>query len=986
VVRPLPTERHVVATSSYPASIDLSELKDEQQAAFVMYLQFLVKRALGKDVLSDKLFGVTRRAVERWMASQRYPKGGKEWNSFLQSEGSTRHFTEEERRRLDRLRQKELVPVDARLDIPEVDLVANQRTPFFERLHERWLLSEMVRDPHYKSIGITGRAGIGKTALLHRFLSDIAVGPWQILREITPIAAVKVEVLGAIEEIAFVDRMVDALATMLHQKRPPQRTPENQLNALWDIMRHAGSHAEGGVPPLYLLVIDNAEWLMVNGELDPTAQLFFAKLDDAPTHFKCLTLSRFDLTPYLPVRHALITLEQGLSVESGAAYLRALDPNNAAHLQGADAAALRQLVEYAEGVPKQLENLVTDLRRNRFPPLEEFLRRLPQREMRREQVRQLYDHLDEPTRRMLQITALLDAHATVDAIAHVGEVNRHAAEIYGSQLIDLNLVQRFDRMSGHLHLHPLDQELAYQQMDEELRRQLHQRAGTYFQQQAPDAKTARSRNDLGAHILAFEHLLKAEAYPAAARWYYGTYADRLRQMEYNTTLLRNYERLLGHLDEPELQAANGLFASIPLFLSGKPQECLAQLAAAEAHAREADSSYWLARILSNAALIHSYTGQTETALRQIAEAEQICEQYQGAQAEWIRAQMLMRQTVVYLRAGRHDDAIASARGSMVLTDDPEVVAAAQGNIGTILFNRGQYGEALQVYEQLLETAKRHELRFIYTTTLSNIGAANLEMGRIHAAQRRYEEARQITAELLGDKRLQGAIANNLIEVYALLNLPEETQDAFHEALDLAEQTGLTTVQAVAYGEFGWALVQQGKYGEAEQHLQTCYRLGESHPQQVELARFGAYWVCVLLLQGKDAEAWQRLEQLPESHNAVHQAFIHLLRAITLARRGERDQAVAEVNVALAQTADMMEKSPQLYRPYYLRVLALATRALLRTEPPLRQDDLLMVETAYRQARTVAGEPGFMAQARLLLGLLASLGEEADYRMLANNFS
>ena len=962
----LPRMEVVMSFSSYPASIDLENLSDEHQTAFVLYLRHLLqKKFLDQNrVLTDNLFGSSRRAIERWMSMERFPRTNA-WEGFCQSEGAT-FLTSDELANLNQLYRNEKPQINNNLRPVVIDPYPQVVDIFFGRLKERWLLQEMLRDKQCRTLGIVGRAGIGKTALLRRLLRDITHGQWQTILEMVTIDAVCIESVGITVGVAWVDAVLDALtgmylaATGISLSLDRRPTPQSKLDVLWD--------AIGDEKGLHILVLDNAERLLDGDKLEFSAQIFFEKLKDAPANLKVVTLSRRDLAPYLSIRHETIILDDGLAPDDALAFLRQRDPNNAARLRNANDVVLQQLAARVGYVPKALEAIVTHFLEDKFATIDGFLARFPGSDPMSELLLDVYQHLHDDTLRTLQIAATLNERATLDAITHVKQTNPQNTRLSCSQLIDLQLVENFERESGQIWLHALDQEYAYNLLEDTTRRQLHQGASGYFQSQAGNAMTARNLNDLGDHLTAFNHLMQAGAYDEAGRWYLNSYADRLRQLERNSTMIHVGEILTHHLHDPALQAGTAFFHSIPLFVSGRGEECLEQLTMAEECARKANSTYWLVRILSNSALIHSYNALPEKASAYIDEAEQRITDYQGDDATWLQGQILMRQMIVFLHQGQSDRALESARQLIEVTDDPEAVATAQGNIGTLLFNAGKYQEALEVYTALLETTSKYHFRVHHTGTVSNIGSVLMEMGKPTEALAHYREALQAATDELRDKRLQSQILNNLIEVYTILDRPEDAEESFHDALDLAERIGLPLAQSTALGEFGWALLQQRCFHEAETRLRESYLIGEQcrHP---ELSRFGAYLACVLLLQDKHDEASQQLEKLTIGGNQVHDAFILLLRAIAHLKLEQSEAALTVIQQTIDCTNQCLRELPQMYRPYFTHALALVVRSQIEPEAAQQASLVTAARDAFLHARAITDVPGILRQANLILELL-----------------
>jgi tetratricopeptide (TPR) repeat protein len=89
---------------------------------------------------------------------------------------------------------------------------------------------------------------------------------------------------------------------------------------------------------------------------------------------------------------------------------------------------------------------------------------------------------------------------------------------------------------------------------------------------------------------------------------------------------------------------------------------------------------------------------------------------------------------------------ALARGT---STDPRLQVDVTTNLGTLARIRGDVREALRCYNEALAHGRRHSLLDNMVGTLNNLGIANLDMGRLDAAEEALTEALTIANALGG---------------------------------------------------------------------------------------------------------------------------------------------------------------------------------------------------------------------------------------------
>ena len=118
-----------------------------------------------------------------------------------------------------------------------------------------------------------------------------------------------------------------------------------------------------------------------------------------------------------------------------------------------------------------------------------------------------------------------------------------------------------------------------------------------------------------------------------------------------------------------------------------------------------------------------------------------CETW-SKQAEGTRALSLLDNGVRLHVGGDPEGAIRSYKEVLSLTEDPEMKAAALGNIGLALTTLGDPEAAQTAFEQVVTLTRHPETK---ARALNNIGELFQKQGQLKAARTSYEEALRLTS-------------------------------------------------------------------------------------------------------------------------------------------------------------------------------------------------------------------------------------------------
>jgi diguanylate cyclase (GGDEF)-like protein/putative nucleotidyltransferase with HDIG domain len=156
--------------------------------------------------------------------------------------------------------------------------------------------------------------------------------------------------------------------------------------------------------------------------------------------------------------------------------------------------------------------------------------------------------------------------------------------------------------------------------------------------------------------------------------------------------------------------------------------------------------------------------------------------------------------------------------------DPRLHVDVTTNLGSLAKIRGDFREALRYYQDALAHGRRHSLLDNIVGTLNNLGIANLELGRLDAAEDAFTEALTI-ANALGGLSLRIELEVN----FSMLSIErrdyEEAKRRCDRAMALAGHLGDSRANAEAEKVYGIIARETGDLVEAEQHLQRARAMG-----------------------------------------------------------------------------------------------------------------------------------------------------------------
>ena len=342
---------------------------------------------------------------------------------------------------------------------------------FQDRQVETGLLARYVTDPGIRLVTVTGRGGIGKTAMVCRLLKGLEAGRIPDvdgdLARITAGGIVYLSRNGA-HQVQYPTLVADLLRLLpAGESERLQRLYQDPHHDPAEVMLAVLEAFPAGEPVVVLL--DNLESVMDAARetlTEPALHQALAAVLTAPEH-AVTVIATTRVTPagllkIEPARQHRLRLEDGLGSPDAQTVLRALDGDGRLGLRDAPGELLDGLRDHTRGFPRALEAVkaILDGDDTLTPgDLLDRTRHLPEDQVVQVLVGEAYELLDAPARQVMQALAVYPAPVSavaVDFLLRPVNPTIDAAPIL-TRLVRRQLVRFQD---GHYYLHPVDREYA----------------------------------------------------------------------------------------------------------------------------------------------------------------------------------------------------------------------------------------------------------------------------------------------------------------------------------------------------------------------------------------------------------------------------------------------------------------------------------------------------------------------------------------------
>lgn len=415
---------------------------------------------------------------------------------------------------------------------------ANPGEIFKDRVNEALMIKKYLLSQNVRFICITGRGGMGKTALLSKICGEIETGEIKLSESSQIIGAdgiLYISCKGA--DRPTLERIFADVGSVLGNNHGDELMAKwaNPTISIPEKIRFLLGKLRHGV---FLLVLDNVEDILnsENQFNDEALQTFLDICLSTPNNLKIFATCRREIfvdgKGTAVLRH--ISLDQGLPEKEGIQLLRDLDPQGNLGIRDASEEILREVVQQFYGIPRAFEIFVGLPAKKKRLTLQRILGNKNTFKTEKDKILELlvgeqYYSLSEDEKRVLEIISVFNTPIKEEAISFIYSEFFPDSSLDESldNLINLNAVI-FRNDNETFELHPVSGEFVYSKIPEGdegyCRKQLHRLAGRYWLKVADEIYNERSMFKMTSReiyenqdwIFAFRNCI--DNYWSAAAW------------------------------------------------------------------------------------------------------------------------------------------------------------------------------------------------------------------------------------------------------------------------------------------------------------------------------------------------------------------------------------------------------------------------------------------------------------------------------------
>lgn len=634
----------------------------------------------------------------------------------------------------------------------------------------------------------------------------------------------------------------------------------------------------------------------------------------------------------------IFPLDEGLPEPDALELLADFDPNGEIGLRDAAPDDLKEVVRRTLGFPRALEAVAGILDSDPLMTLPKLLadRDLWAREVTEALVSVAQSRLDADAGLVIQALAVYGEPVTEAAVRFLLEpfVKDRGLDIGATiRRLARGRYIAVQRATGHLVLHPLDQEANYRQIPRDPALpvnviQLEQRAADYFVQlRTPPAEWKRL-DDLRPQLAEFEHRVRAGDEPAAFYLLSTLDYDYLLLWGHARKVVTLREKLRGRLDAPPLETVNFNQLGIAYNALGEFQKSLACYQEALRLVREMVDRRGEAVVLGNMGSVY------------------------WSLADYVKAIEVQQQAMETNRALGNRKSESFNLNALGL------------NYSAL----GQRRKAIECYEASLRITREIGDRRGEPATLVNLGSAYQDMGKLAKAQEYFFEAVGIDQEI-GARPEQGIHLGKLGHSHLLQGQAADALACARQALDIAREVGDRSWEIWHLQMLGLIALESGDLAAAQDHARQGVSLADQSGDPMSLNLAYSIQAEVLLHTGDLDGALNAITIVRRTERPGDRLFGAVVQGTILARQGQREAARAVFDEALGHASDQLQDMPELIWAKYAQALALAGLALVGDSPA---GD---AEAAFRVARAGCDAVGVLARNRRRLDYLTPVDAE-----------
>ena len=732
---------------------------------------------------------------------------------------------------------------------------------FQDRHAETALLARYVIDPGIRMVTVTGRGGIGKTAMVCRLLKGLETGRIPDAEgDLANVAVGGIVYLSrnGVHKVEYPTLISDLLLLLPEAEAERlRRTYQDPRHSPAEIMLAVLEAFTVGDPVVVLL--DNLESVMdAEGETLAECALHEAlsALLTAPAH-AVTVVATTRVTPagllrVAPAAQRQLRLNEGLGSPDAQNMLRELDEDGQLGLRDASEDLLDGLRRHTRGFPRALEAVkaILDGDETLSPRvLMNRIRHLPENEVVQVLVGEAYDLLDAPAQQVMQALAVYPAPVSavgVDFLLRPITPTTDAAPIL-SRLVRRQLVRFQD---GYYNLHPIDRDYVRSKLppgvpgdiaDSFTLTGLQARAAEYYAQIRTPRESWHSMENIQPQLAEFKLRCDTGDYDTAAvvladiDYYY------LQLWGHYRTLVELHGHIHEHITDPALNAAHLCSLGNCLFRLGEFRRALDLYGQALGMARDISNQQGEAAALGSLGLCHYILGEYRRAIDLLTQALDIARDIGDRQAESTHLGNLGLCRYSLGEYPRAIDLLTQALDIARDIGDRQGQGAILGNLANCHYGLGEYQLAIDLLTQALDIARNIGDRQGHGNRLGNLGLCHSILGKYTQAIDLLTQALDIARDI-GDRQAESNFLGNLANCHYGLGEYPQAIDLLTQALDIARDIGNCQAVSTHLGNLGLCHYGLGEYPQAidllTQALDIARDIGDRQGQGNRLGSLG----------------------------------------------------------------------------------------------------------------------------------------------------
>ena len=815
---------------------------------------------------------------------------------------------------------------------------------FQDRQVETGMLAKHVTDPGTRLVTVTGLGGIGKTAMVCRFLKGLEAGQIPDMDgEAAAIAVGGIVYLGqaGVHKVEYPTLVADMLRLLPEEEAERlRRVYQDAHRSSAEMMLALLDAFPAGEPVVVLL--DNLESVMDAERetlTEPALHDALSAVLTAPAHaVTVIATTRVIPTGLLkiePSRQRKLPLDKGLGSPDAQIVLRRLDDDGRLGLRDAPDALLDGLRRHTRGFPRALEAVkaILDIDAAMTPrDLLDRTRRLPEDQVVQVLVGEAYERLDAAAQQVMQALSVFPAPVSavgVDVLLRPVNPATNAEPIL-KRLLRRQLVRFQD---AQYYLHRVDREYARGHIPAGSPGDspsaftltgLQAGAADYYAQIRTPPDSWHTLDDVRPQLAEFELRCDIGGYDTAAAVLEGIDYDYLQAWGHFRLLVDLHGRISGRITIPALNAAHLANLGLCLYRMGDYRQAIHQHTQALVILREIGHREGEGASLGNLGICHQGLGDFRQAI------------------------------------DLHTQALDIARE----IDDRQGEGATLNNLGNCHQGLGDYVQAIDLLTEALAIARDIGDRAGVASRTANLGVCHLGLGDYQHALKLLTQALAIARDN-GFRYTEGAILGCLGLCQHGLGDDQQAIDLLTQALVIARETGDRYGEAIALDYLGRARLTSDGADRAVALLEQAVSIADAIGSNDCAVEARSSLARALLRFGDPAGALTATVERREQAYPSAEPALRMLEGLALLELHRLDESSRAFKDAIVAANGLLSLTERNVAALEARALALSGLAVIAGDQARARE----AEEALIRARAAISAPGVVADTRRLLGMI-----------------